>query len=140
MRTTRELVGAIIELDAAIDLTPFIAVAEELVSECCAPLGYTSQRLEMIESWLTAHLYTVRDPLPASEGAGRGINSTYQGKTAMHFDASIYGQHALLLDTLGGLATLQARIALGLVAAPSLHWLGTNDPVPYNYRFPIPPN
>jgi len=125
--TTKSAVARVIEVDTDINLTPYIDAASELVTECCGNSGYSQTRLEMIETWLAAHLYAVRDPRAQSEGVS-SLNTTYQGRTGMHFESSIYGQHALLLDTKGGLAALQEQIKNGLtLRAPTLGWLGKND-------------
>lgn len=123
-RTTAELVQGIIEVDVSIDLTPFIFPANELVTEICAPLGYTSERLELIERYLAAHFYTLRDPRPVSEQAGP-VSTTYQSRVDLFLSTSHYGQMACTLDTKGGLATLNRprnrRTA-------SVTWAGTVEP------------
>ena len=49
-RTTSALVGGIIELDSNITITPFIDVANELVTEFCSSDDYTSTRLELVQN------------------------------------------------------------------------------------------
>ncbi len=131
-RTTSELVAGIIEVDEDIDLTPFIFPSNELVTEICAPKGYTPERLELIERYLAAHFYTLRDPRPVSEGAG-SVNTTYQSRVDLFLSTSHYGQMACMLDTAGGLSALNhprwKRTA-------SVLWAGTknetadSDPAP----------
>jgi len=48
VRTTAEAVGGIIEVDATISLTPFIEVANALVTEHCSTDDYDATRLELI--------------------------------------------------------------------------------------------
>lgn len=125
--SSASLVRKVIEVDDTISLLPYLDAAAELVAGYCEGKGYTATRLEMIETWLAAHFYAVRDPRTQSEGVAT-LQTTYQGRTGMYFDSSTYGQHALLLDTAGGLAALQASIKEGYPAAtPRVTWLGRND-------------
>jgi hypothetical protein len=121
-RVTAAEVGAIIEVDDAISLTPFINTANLLVTRICSDSDYTAATLKEIELWLSAHFYTIRDPRAEGEGAGP-VNARYQGKTAMAFDASTYGQQAMLIDTAGNLLALQKRKGGG---SASVVWAGTD--------------
>jgi hypothetical protein len=125
-RTTPENVKLIVEVDetSVPDLTPFITFANELVTEFCADEGYSAERLEIIERWLAAHFYCVRDPRSSSEGAG-GVSASYQGSTGMHLDLTTYGQQAMLLDTAGGLASLNSGVGKGNTRkVGTVIWLG----------------
>ena len=115
MRTTDELIEGIADVDATISLTPFITVANEIVTEICEPLGYSSSRLVLIETWLAAHFYAVRDPRIKTQSADIGIkvSATFEGQSAMGLNFTRYGQQAMMLDTLGGLARWQASMAQG---------------------------
>ncbi len=92
-RTTADLVEGIIEVDDTIPLDPFISVANELVTEYCLTAGYSDTRLELIERWLSAHFYSVRDRRVTSEGAG-GVSESMESK-----DRLDYYEQARLLDT-----------------------------------------
>lgn len=131
-RTTLAQVETIIELDAELipdeaALTPFIDVANELVTEACVTNGpetaYTDARLELIERWLTAHIYTIRDPRVANERAG-AVGVSYQSSVGLGFDTSHYGQMAMRLDTNGGLAKLNTDTKKGRPRV-GVQWLGT---------------
>ncbi len=131
-RTTKADVDTIIELDARIipndaALLPFITVANELVTECCVTNGpttaYDATRLELIERWLTAHLYTNRDPRAVSERAG-AVGAAYQSRVDLGFDTSHYGQTAMRLDTNGGLAVLNDSTKEGKPRV-GMFWAGT---------------
>lgn len=128
-RTTADNVKGIIEVDEdnIPDLSPFIDSANELVTECCGSAGYTATRLELIERWLAAHFYAIRDPRAVSETAGP-VSARYQSKVDIGLHVTHYGQHALALDTEGGLAALNRRIQTGQ-AKPSagLTWIGVED-------------
>lgn len=126
VRTTLAAVGKLIELDVTIDMTPFIETASALVTKHCAERNtdYTVTELELIERWLSAHCYAMRDPRTSSESAG-GVSASYQSSIGLGFDLTHYGQMAMRLDYSGGLAALNAQVKQGDVRTPSLSWLGT---------------
>lgn len=125
-RTTDELVQAIIEVDAAIALTPFIAAANTLVTRCCTNLDedYTADDLQQIETWLAAHFYTVRDGRAFREKAG-SVSEELQSKVDLGFSTSHYGQTAMTLDYQGGLAALNETTKNGSSNTVGVTWLGT---------------
>lgn len=130
-RTTDEAVAGIIETDEDIPLTPFIEVANELVTEVCGSVTtYTTTRLELIERWLSAHFYAIRDPRSTREEV-EGIRDTYESKVDLGFDLTRYGQQAMRLDTNGGLAALNNAIKNAKSSLPAVKkmvgmtWLGT---------------
>lgn len=128
VRTSEAAVEAIIETDATISLTPFIEVANALVTECCADVDdYDATRLELIERWLSAHMYTVRDMRAESEKAG-SVAEKKQSKVDIGFDTSHYGQTAMRVDTAGGLAALNIRIKKGIASTVQVNWMGTENP------------
>jgi len=122
-RTTIELVGAIIEVDEDIVLTPWIELANELVTEVCTDSGYTDSRLEKIETFLAAHLYaSTIDPRAVSEGV-TGANVSYQSSVSLGFNNTQYGQAAMRADTKGNLAALDKKILKG-GGTGQIVWLG----------------
>lgn len=133
-RTTEELVASILEVDETIDLAPFIEIANELVTEVCASATnsdgtayYTNTRLEMIERYLAAHFYAVRDPRATSESAG-GISASFEGSAGMGLDFTRYGQQVKLLDTAGGLAMLDKKTKDGTIKKKvGVHHLGAGQ-------------
>ena len=126
-RTTDALVGGIIEVVATITLTPFIAVANALVTECCTDLAvdYTAAHLILIETWLAAHFYTIRDMRRTEERAGP-VSERFQSAVDLGFSTSHYGQMAMRTDYYGGLAALDRRIKKG-VRTPIMSWLGKEE-------------
>jgi len=126
-RTTAILVGGIIEVDSAIPLDPFIEVANVLVTQCCSTVGYTATKLELIERWLSAHFYTVRDMRAEAEKAG-SVSEKKQSKVDLGFSTSHYGQQAMLIDYKGGLAALNKRAKEGSIGAIVATWLGKENP------------
>lgn len=119
VRTTQDLVSGIIDVDDGVDLTPFILSANELVTEFCAPVTtYSVERLELIERWLSAHMYTVLSPRAIGETAG-SIQAQYQSKVALGLKNSHYGQMALRLDTNGGLAAFDNGVDKAAIPVPA---------------------
>ena len=128
-RTSQTLVGSICDIEEDADLTGFILSANELVTEVCASATkadgtpfYTDVRLELIERWLAAHLYTNRDPRVTDEKAG-SVGAGYQSKVDLGFNTSHYGQTAMRLDTNGGLAKLNDDMLKGKPRVTA-SWLG----------------
>jgi hypothetical protein len=114
-RTDADMVGGVIELDPGIDPGPFILAANELVTEICQPLGYSDTRLTLIETWLAAHFYGVRDRETqiAQEWIGQALGTQYRGKVDLGLNFTPQGQQVMLLDTKMGLAQLQKSVQLG---------------------------
>lgn len=128
VRTTSAAVEEIIDVVAIIDLTPFIETASALVDTCCAVDGdYDATRLELIERWLSAHCYTIREMIAESEKASVAFEKK-QSKVDLGFDTSHYGQMAMRLDYKGGLAALNNRAKKGHKISYSAVWLGTANP------------
>lgn len=128
-RTSDSLVQGIIEVDSAISLTPFITAANMLITQCCTDLNddYTDAQLVIIETWLAAHFYTVRDMRAESEKAG-SVSQKLQSKVDLGFSTSHYGQMAMTLDFYGGLAVLNEQIKNGETNRIGITWWGTEDP------------
>lgn len=104
-------------------LMVYITTANELVTELCEPVGYTEARLELIELWLAAHFYAVRDVRAASESAGP-VSETKQFRLGLVLQVTMYGQQALALDTAGALAALSKATEEGKPRRVSVTWLG----------------
>ena len=119
-RTTQPAVAAIIELDATINVAPFIEAAAALVEEIAVDSGHDETRLELIERWLSAHFYTNRDPRPTSEKAGP-VAVSYQSAVDLNLNTSHYGQTAMILDTSGLLRAMSGNKK----RVVSVTWLGT---------------
>lgn len=134
-RVTELEVKAIITVLRTAVLTPYIDFANELVTEVCASkfladgvtLYYSTYRLKMIELWLSAHAYTIYDPRASSEKVSV-ITQRLQGKIDLGLDSSLYGQNAMRLDTLGGLAALNnAQKKKQSALAGGVYWAGTGS-------------
>ena len=125
VRTTDEAVEGIIEVDAAIPLTPFIEAASHLVTKVCVNTGYDAVDLELIERWLSAHMYAIRDPRYLVERAG-SVLAEYRSKVDLGFDVTHYGQQAMRLAYNGELAKLNEKIKQGKVQTIGVNWVGTD--------------
>lgn len=124
--TTAAQVATIIEVDDTIDLDAFIDTAHELVEELCTDSGYTTTRLELIERWLSAHFYAIRDARIKLERAGP-VAAHYQHELGLNLADTMYGQQAMLIDTAGSLAALSKRAEEGKRKGVGVTWLGTGD-------------
>lgn len=86
-----------------------ILTAHVLINDEVAPKGTLStERLELIELYLSAHFVTLRDRRVASQNLADGSTLSYEGQTGLYLTSSHYGQTAILLDSTGTLKTLQA--------------------------------
>jgi hypothetical protein len=132
--TTADAVGGIIELDEEIDLTPFIETAHNIIERTCLDSDYDDATLELIERWLSAHFYAIRDPRTIAE-AVKGISERYESGISgsakgTGFSLTRYGRQAMLLDTDGNLAALDNIVTMGGRIKGSITHIGTNyDPV-----------
>ena len=124
-RTTDTLVEGIIAVDDDISLTPFIDVANNLVTDVCTDSGYTDAKLILIETWLAAHFLQIRDQAVDTEKAGK-VSQKFQYKVDLILNQTKYGQMAQLIDTAGNLAQLSKRMEQGESASVSIGWLGTD--------------
>jgi len=120
-RVTDADVEELVEVDSDISLTPFIAAANELVTELCVPQSYSATRLAMIEAWLSAHFYQIRDQAVAKEKVS-SLDTTYQYKVDLNLAQTKYGQMAMVLDTAGKLQ----QLSKGKSRTVGVTWLGTD--------------
>lgn len=126
-RTTSAAVEAIIDIESGISLAPFIETANALVTECCSTVStYTDARLELIERWLSAHFYHIRDTRERSKVVGDG-ESIFKTKIDLGLNLTHYGQMAMLLDTNGGLKDLNNQMTSSGPTTMSLSWLGKTE-------------
>lgn len=129
-RTTADLVKGIVETDDTLypSLDPFITAANQLTDEICEPEGHSEDRLTVIETWLAAHFYSVADMKRDTERAGSAWEK-FQYKVDLNLNVTVYGQTAMILDTKGGLAALNASMnpdgGAEAVVKPAIRWLGT---------------
>lgn len=128
-RTTQTAVKRIIDVDTAVNLTPFIDTASELVTEVCESLGtYSEDRLELIERWLAAHFYAIFDQQNQLTGEKTGpVSAQYGQNVGVGLKYTRWGHQVLLLDTAGGFAALNANAEKGARVQRNITFLGTAD-------------
>lgn len=127
-RTTEDAVRAIIDNTTAIDMNPFIRIANRLVSKVDAyDTGsmLDAGDLQELETWLAAHFYAHRDQLLQNKSTS-GASGGFQGQTGMYLASTQYGQTALMLDVTGYLSALQQMAQNGRKVAQMI-WLGSTE-------------
>jgi len=94
-------------------ITAYINAANATVTSLVGSnADLTTAQLKEIERWLAAHLIAcTRERQIAKENAGQA-GATYDGKSDMGLDATLYGQQVKLLDTTGTFATLESTVGL----------------------------
>lgn len=88
----------------------FITAANLVVTNSLADQGMSDELLAVIETWLSAHLLSMRDMRTDRRSIG-DVSFDYQGQTGLGLDATLYGQQVKVLDTSGILAGLGKRRA-----------------------------
>jgi hypothetical protein len=129
IRTTAEDVLAILGpsyegLDPAV-LTPCILTASFIVDDVCAPIAsYDAVRLELIERWLSAHVWHQLQPRAEMERVDI-LQTSYKSWGGVGLDNSDYGQMVKRLDTAGALAQLDEQSNSGKTKGKiGALWLG----------------
>jgi len=130
IRTTVSNVRAIVDIDSEIivvdaDLDPFIEIASHLVTIHCEPEGAGVLELELVERWLAAHFYHVRDQRPGSKKAG-AAGESYKMEIDKGLDSTQYGQHAMLTDSSNALKQLNKRVTENVPKSIGVLWAGTD--------------
>lgn len=123
-RTTEGKVKAVIEVDDDLWSDDFITNASIMVDNLAASgsaSSLSSATLEVIETYISAHLYALVDPKPLQEKASRSTTK-FQGKTDMGLNATFWGQMALSFDYTGTLAGMTNTD--GLSKELTIAWLG----------------
>ena len=141
IRTTSSYIESIVEKDTDIivsssDWDSFIAtgsiLVDRMVSDAKGADGAAyyveatdSVQLELIERWLSAHFYAVRDPRFTSESAG-GVSTNFLTAVDLNLNVTMYGQQAMILDTSGYLADIQDQTKTGKKQRVGVFWSGTD--------------
>lgn len=118
IRTTVEKVTGIVEVCDDIDVDPFIEAAAFLIDKIVEPSStstvyppvvvYDEMDLELIERWLAAHFYTIRDNRIDTEKVDTA-SEKLRYKVDLGLDQTQYGQKAKLLDVNGALARWDSK-------------------------------
>lgn len=105
-------------IDTARDTTPFITVAQNIVSEDLAGKGLSSTRLNDIALYLAAHFVCITEEMGGLQesriGGLAGTSERYrtQDPKAVGYATTRFGQMVLTLDTSGTLAANGANNGL----------------------------
>ncbi len=126
VRATAQMVGKIIKVKPAHDLTPFIEAANQLVDDLCLDSDYADSKLTRIETWLAAHFYAILAPRRKVEMVG-GLQQTIESEVDLGLNVTRYGQMAMQLDTAGNLAASSNAMGKVLPRRIFALWLG-KDP------------
>lgn len=129
MRTTQDAVSKLVEIDltinsGAIDFA--IETANRLTTDVCSSSAYSDETLELIERWLSAHFYSIRDPRTTKESIQGEIDVSFEGKTDIGLSHTRYGQQAMLIDFKGNLSALQNSLKMPKKTKAGLFWAGTS--------------
>jgi hypothetical protein len=132
-RTNMTEMAKICTLDANLDTSLAIDLANELVTEICATVMqddgvtpfHSDHRLKSIETLLACHFYCLNDPRAQRQRVGP-LTFEAQSKVDIGLNVTHYGQQAMRLDTSGKLAALEAGVVDGKVGkfVASLKWAG----------------
>lgn len=130
-RTTEAEVRAVIETDPDISIDPFISHAGVLTDRMeinATEKGYTltAAELALVETYLAAHFYALRDRQAETEREGRS-SVKYMGKLGYGLEATPWGQQALTIDYTGSLAKQTGSSNTGNSNSVGLVWLGEED-------------
>ena len=107
-RITSTDVEKLIEVDSAIDIDPFIEMANALIDETILS-DYTETYLSLIETWLSAHFVALRQRQLSNEQLGE-IGVTYAGQFGQGLDFTQYGQQVKLLDWKGQFSKIGKKV------------------------------
>ena len=106
MRTTIAELKKIFETTLTDDeLTAFMTTASTMVDTYLSDKGVSDSVLTQIETYLAAHVASLRERQLSFEAAGAS-SATYQGTTGDLLTSTNYGQTAIMLDPSDTLRTL----------------------------------
>lgn len=122
-RTTEENVAMVIEVDPTIPVTRFMLDAAIFYNSIVGTSN-TEEVAEVVERWLSAHFYSIRDNRVVDESAGP-VSQKFAGKVDLRLDGTYHGQQAIMFDTSGKLAAWMLRAngkpsLLGMVGSGSI--------------------
>jgi len=109
-RTTPEEVRTIIETDNDLNVAPFLDAAEvvvDYIESQDSDSVLSAKAKEQIEKWLAAHFYAIRD-LQYAKKSTADASATFQGKTDMGLNSTLWGQQAKILDLSGTLTQMDS--------------------------------
>ena len=127
-RTTVDLVKSIIFEDDfdIINYDTFIATANMIVNNVVAVnTKYTTTDLQLIETWLAAHLCCINSPRK-TQSTISSVQASYEYRVGLGLNLTRYGQQAIMLASYGELANLNALSEQKKVRKPAVVFVGGN--------------
>lgn len=124
-RASEEDVRNLIDSDSTIKVSIFIRTASILVDKIDSNDSdgeLSANDLMLIETWLAAHFYAIRDQQYSSKKTG-DASGVFQGQTGMALDSTFWGQQAMTLDTTGYLSRVNQNSQKGKQIV-GVNWLG----------------
>lgn len=134
-RTGEDDVREIINNGADIGVQVCIETASalvDLVESNDSSNTLNAKTLRLIETWLAAHFYGIRDP-QYQEKRTEKAEAVYQGRTDLGFDSNYWGQTAMRLDVTGYLSRINDEAKKGGKRQPVISWLGKAPSAQINY-------
>jgi len=111
LRVSTVEVKQIIEVEAGIDVLPFIETANNIVEDELVGTVLSADRLVQIELYLAAHFTSIMIERGQLRRTGTGdATEVYAGKFTQGFGLTRYGQMAMSLDTTGTLSDLSSAV------------------------------
>ena len=125
-RASEDDLRALVSSDPSLSVSIFIDTASSLIDKvesCDTANELSAKDLRLIETWLAAHFYAIRDQQYQAKTT-EGASATFQGQTGMYLDSTQWGQQAITLDITQCLAKINAEAKEGGKRTASLEWLG----------------
>lgn len=108
-RTTDALVRGIYDVEAAANLGPFIEIATGIVTKQVEPNNTDTAELVIVETWLSAHMYSVINQ-PSKKDKADVVDVQYQGEYGMHLNSTRWGMAAMAADSSGSLSNWNSEM------------------------------
>jgi hypothetical protein len=122
-RTTAALLAGVIAVPRNVDPSPFIEMAHQAVEDACGSLGYSESKMTVLETLMAAHFLTMLTKYRIFEQADV-VKAAYANKVDLGYDLTPYGQNAMRLDNLGGLAAINNAAKKSGGTRPGVSWIG----------------
>ena len=121
VRVTATEVKMIIDTDLTdLVVDAFILGANVTVTEVLgSDTNLTTAHKKEIERWLAAHLIAATREQQIQKAGAAGASITYQGRTGMGLNSTLYGQQVLALDTTGKMAGAMSKQRASISAVES---------------------
>lgn len=120
-RVTDSEVRTLLGAESSLEVAPYVATANLLVTEELGSAGLTTDRLTQIELYLAAHFAALTPNAPQAnmtQGESGEDRIRLGGQFGMGFDQTRFGQQAMAMDTSGNLRRLQKPKASFSVFGP----------------------